>query len=61
MLEYGYLIHRHGIIWVLFSLQYTNTAIIANGGSMHSEMPNHAANEWFRILAKNPLNSAHPK
>ena len=50
----------YGTICVLSSLQYTNTAIIANGGRMHSEMPNHAQNEWFRCLAKKPLNSAHP-
>lgn len=56
-----FLQHCHGMICVLSSLQYTSTAIIANGGRMHSEMPNHAVKEWFRCLAKNPLNSAHPK
>ena len=54
-------VSRHGIICVLSSLQYTNTAIIANGGRMHIEMPNHAQNECCRRMAKKPLSSAQPK
>jgi hypothetical protein len=52
---------NHGIRWLLSGLQRTSSAIMAKGGMMQIEMPNHTEKEWFRSLAKNPLNSAHPK